>query len=61
MTTQEIRKAIRNMEWIDTIEINGRIVKRSGKAYGLRIESDDPYDNEYTIFYTQREIIEALS
>jgi len=61
MTTQEIRKAIRNIDDGATREINGHIVRRSGKAYGVRTESDSYMDSPYTIYYTQKSLIEAIA
>lgn len=60
MNIKEIRKAIRNLQDKETTEINGYTVRRCGKAYGLRV-AGDYCETPYSIYDTQKEIIEALA
>ncbi|MBR3166906.1 MAG: hypothetical protein IKF16_12135 [Lachnospiraceae bacterium] len=60
MTKQEIRKAIKEMKDRTAIEINGHIVRRSGKDYGVRT-NDEYMESPYTFYHTQKELIEAIA
>jgi hypothetical protein len=42
------------------IEINGHIVRRSGKDYGVRT-NDEYMESPYTFYHTQKELIEAIA
>ena len=59
MTVKEIRKAIKNLQDKEYTTINGYIVRRSGKAYGVKTE--DYMDQPYEIYNTQKELIEAIA
>jgi hypothetical protein len=58
MTTSEIRKEVRSLKSGESKEINGYIVRRCGKAYGIRFDLDEV---SYEIYETQKEVIEAIA
>ena len=58
MTTSEIRKEIRSLKSGESKEINGYIVRRCGKAYGIRY--NEYFEAPYEIYETQKEVIEAI-